>query len=155
MMQDYIRQELWLFAWGAAFGCALAFLYDCFRILRRVFSHSLLWITVEDVIYWLIYGNVSFVFLYWIDDGKIRLCAVLAASLGTLLYELIGPIVVRIASKGLIWACNILKKWKRWLTVAFSKGIIKLCKHFRIGKKKRKQENGPKKEKKMPKKNGI
>lgn len=78
-------------------GAALFLLYDFLRIFRRIIPHGSLWISVEDLIYWLIYTGVVFVMLYRENDGMVRGFAIGGLAFGMLLYfALLSRFVVRI-----------------------------------------------------------
>lgn len=78
-------------------GAALFLLYDFLRILRRIIPHGSLWISVEDICYWLVYTGVVFVMLYRENDGMVRGFAIGGLAFGMLLYfGLLSRFVVRI-----------------------------------------------------------
>lgn len=77
--------QFWLYS--MLLGCALAFVYDCLRIFRRVFSHGIFWISAEDLAYWAFAAGCFFRLLYYESDGVLRWFAVLGAALGMLFYR--------------------------------------------------------------------
>ena len=64
-----IYEEAMFFGISVVVGMALFLLYDFFRILRRIVKHSILWISIEDIIYWLICTVTVFLLLYHENDG--------------------------------------------------------------------------------------
>ena len=54
-------KELLLFVKSVWYGSFLLMIYDCLRILRRVFKHSDIIVAVEDLIFWT--GSALFLFV--------------------------------------------------------------------------------------------
>ena len=67
-------------------GACLFFLYDIFRIFRRIVPHGTVWVAVEDFLYWLICSAAVFLLLYRKNDGMIRGFALGGVVLGMFLY---------------------------------------------------------------------
>lgn len=89
------------------FGIFLTWFYDLFRILRRVISHGIFWISVEDMIFWISASLGIFLLLYYENNGAFRWFAVFGAGAGMFLYKkTVSEWWVRIVS-GLI--CCILR----------------------------------------------
>jgi len=59
-------------------GFFLSFLYDCFRIFRRLIPHGLFWISLEDSFFWLGVAIVGFRFLHGEGNGTLRWLKLLA-----------------------------------------------------------------------------
>ena len=87
--------DLWLASIAA--GACMAFAYDILRLFRRLVRHGRLAVDVEDLLYWTICFFVSFVLLYYGNNGVIRFVAVFGAALGMLLYVVtVGRIFVKV-----------------------------------------------------------
>lgn len=69
------------------FGIYITFVYDLLRIFRRVISHSLFWISAEDLLFWGYCAVEVFLLMYHLSDGTLRWFAVLGALAGMLLYH--------------------------------------------------------------------
>ena len=67
-------------------GAGLFFVYDLFRIFRRLVPHGEVWIGVEDFFYWLLCTVAVFLLLYQKNDGMIRGFALGGVVIGMLLY---------------------------------------------------------------------
>ena len=65
-------------------GAGIAFGYDLFRILRRVIPHGILWISLEDLLFWLLTAGSIFSLLYYENNGMFRWIAVFSAGAGML-----------------------------------------------------------------------
>ena len=85
-MDGGILFELQLFGKAVCCGAALAFLYEFFRILRKLIAHGTFWVSLEDLAYWLLCGFLIFRMLYRENSGAVRGFAVTAVVLGMLLY---------------------------------------------------------------------
>ena len=81
-----IRQEAVFLGIALLLGMGLFFLYDILRILRRVIPHGVIWIGMEDFIYWLICTVTVFIMLYQGNDGMIRGFALGGVGIGMLVY---------------------------------------------------------------------
>lgn len=78
-------------------GVGLFFLYDLFRIFRRIVPHGNIWIGIEDFLYWVICTGAVFVMLYQENDGMVRGFALGGVVVGMLLYYLLfSRLVIRV-----------------------------------------------------------
>lgn len=87
MMGEVIRQETAVFFLSVLHGIGLTFLYDVIRALRRAFSHGLALISVEDFLFWIMAGFLTFCFAFQNTDGVIRGYAAVGIGLGAVLYH--------------------------------------------------------------------
>lgn len=112
--------------------------YDVFRIFRRVIPHNLLWISLEDFLYWVSCTILVFLVLHEENYGKWDYAVILAAFAGMLSYRhLVGKWVVKLISGALRFCLLQMKKWKNRLTGPIKKVMIKLCKRLELWGKKR------------------
>ena len=129
-------------------GAGLMFMYDILRILRIVVPHTVLIISVEDVLYWVIAGFCMFLLLYKEDAGSIRWFAVAITVVGMLIYNFgISRFVVPFVGKCIRWP---LMQVIRFLKIVTSKikatgkkvtGLLKkLHKKDKIDKKVKKRK---------------
>lgn len=80
-------------------GVVITIVYDGFRIFRRVCRHGIVWITLEDIVFWIAAGIFLFYMLYKTNNGVIRWFSVAGAGLGMLMYKYtIGEHIVEIMS---------------------------------------------------------
>ncbi|MDE6977729.1 MAG: spore cortex biosynthesis protein YabQ, partial [Lachnospiraceae bacterium] len=81
-------------------GAVITCVYDGFLILRRLIKHNMLFISLEDLIFWVVCAIGVFYVLYEENDGILRWFAVVGASLGMLAYKkTLSPLVIRAVSK--------------------------------------------------------
>lgn len=88
--------NFWLYSLAA--GVFMSFVYDIIRIFRKLIPHNYLFINIEDIIYWIACFFMTFIWLYYYNNGVIRFVVILGAGLGMIIYEYtIGRFVVNIA----------------------------------------------------------
>ncbi len=121
-------------------GAGMIFLYDFFRIFRRVVHHGTVWIAIEDFFYWLFCALFIFAMLYQENDGLIRGFAMGGLLIGMFFYNrFVSPFLIKYAAKILGFLLKILgkilqifikplKKVKKLLKKLFKLVKIGLCK---------------------------
>lgn len=111
-MSSLIAQEGWLWLHSVLLGVAVTFVYDGLRIWRRVFEHSMFWISAEDLLYWAFVAYSFFYLLYMENNGAFRWFCVFGAAVGMLLYQKsVSPFWVKYMSRFL---CALKKLWGLW-----------------------------------------
>lgn len=114
-------------------GVRIAAVYDVLRILRRVFPHKAILVSLEDLIFWIGTAADVFLLLYRENNGKLRWYTVLGAGLGLFLYErLIGRYGVRWISVLLNKVKNLLGKALRKIVRISKLGLTNLRKLYKI-----------------------
>lgn len=117
-MSGRIQYEVWLMALSLVTGAWLMLAYDTLRVFRLVIRHGSFWMGVEDFIYWLYAGLVTFILLYEQNDGVFRAYVVGGVFLGMILYD---RFISRIFFK-------YLKKIGKCLKIIFNRGRhTKIC----------------------------
>lgn len=109
-----ILDEAGVFLDGLILGVLLVAGYDLVRVFRRLIRHGILWVSIEDCVYWIVCAVLMFAMLYQNNDGRIRAYIFGAAVLGGILYHLLlGKHFIRIISKVILAIKKQLKKaWK-------------------------------------------
>lgn len=98
MSQDIV-QEISFFLHSTIMGIVITFVYDWFLILRKLIKHNNLWISIEDLLFWLACGIGVFYMLYRENNGMLRWFTVIGAVIGMACYKvLIGKKFVNIMS---------------------------------------------------------
>lgn len=113
MMSQDVVNEAYFLASSIFMGIVITFTYDFLLIGRRIISHSLVGISVEDFIFWAACAIGVFYMLYEENNGILRWFAVLGAALGMLLYKrIIGGrfvgLAARVIQKGIQAAAKAL-----------------------------------------------
>lgn len=143
-MSREIVQELTFFTHSVLIGLVITFVYDWIRVLRRLFKHGTLLMSVEDLLFWLACGIGVFYVLYRENNGTLRWFAVLGAAVGMFFYKMI----VRDAFANIMSTCLhkimwfvfrvlqiVLKPMKRLISaektfVLYTGKKLKKCKNF-------------------------
>lgn len=85
-MTDQIREQLILFLMAIYTGSVMACVYDFIRIARRVKKVSELWVWIQDILYWIVFGYIAYKLLLQYNFGEIRWYALGGIILGMSLY---------------------------------------------------------------------
>ena len=86
-MSMQIRYEAWLLLLSLLVGGWLMLVYDLFRVLRLMIKHSSFVRGIEDFLFWIFAGIVTFMLLYEQNDGGLRLYAIVGVLVGMALYD--------------------------------------------------------------------
>lgn len=126
-VSDGIHQELVFLLISFALGEGLVMLYDVFRIFRKVVPHGVIWISVEDVLYWIVAALLIFGMIFQENDGLIRGFAIDGILLGMLFFNhFVSPFLIRSISGILKKILEILKKGLKKVREAVKIGLCKL-----------------------------
>lgn len=82
-----IFHELDFFAASFILGVILVLVYDWLRIFRHIVRHGTVWISLEDLCYWIGSAFAIFAMLYRKNDGLIRGFSIGGVVLGMVLYN--------------------------------------------------------------------
>lgn len=122
-MGALVQWELQYVSVTITVGIGLAVLYDCLRIWRRLIPHGVVWLSVEDILFWMAAALITFMVCFMEDAGNIRWFAVAGEVLGAWMYHYtVGRILVKYVSLILLTPFRIVKK-----------ALKKLSESFRIG----------------------
>ena len=105
MSQDIINEVMFLLH-ALLLGVVITFVYDWFLVARRVIRHTVLLISLEDMLFWIACAISIFYMLYEENNGALRWFAVAGAALGMLIYKkTISGYFIKIAVK--VFSCII------------------------------------------------
>lgn len=76
-----------VFGYACILGVMLGILYDVFRIIRVVINPKNITIFVQDIIYFLISGAITFLFVLALNFGEPRFYILIGESAGWILYH--------------------------------------------------------------------
>lgn len=128
MSSPVISENLFLL-YSFGMGIFITFVYDIFRIWRRVLSHNRFFISLEDILFWLFSAVSVFYLMHTQSNGTLRWFAVFGALIGMLLYKkTISPFYVK-------WASFLLNK----IIGVMKKVLHILAKPFKLLEKKSRQ----------------
>ncbi len=86
MSQDIINEIMFLLH-ALLLGIVITFIYDWFVVSRRVIKHTMLLISLEDILFWIACAISVFYMLYEENNGALRWFAVAGAALGMVIYK--------------------------------------------------------------------
>lgn len=116
--------ELELALLGKAFlaGILLTVFYDVIRVIRRMISHGIVWISLEDFVYGIVAGSWLFLKVCQVNDGIIRFYMILGIAAGVLLYRLsLGRLMMRWLTKWIRCVRKRLKSAAKAVTIRLEK----------------------------------
>ena len=110
-MSQGILMEVDFFVNSLIVGIVITFAYDWLLILRRCIRHNIVFISIEDILFWLACALGVFYVLYNENNGILRWFAVCGATIGMILYKkLVSPLFVKFTSDLIITAFKLLVK---------------------------------------------
>lgn len=123
-MSQSITVELQFFAISILWGALVLLAYDQLRVLRRIIRHNNFWITVQDLIFWIIASVFIFAMIYVKNSGTIRGFCVMGMVIGMVIYHyVLSDFIVMVLSRGVLlllypfsYFLKILKKGLKLLT---------------------------------------
>ena len=68
-------------------GVIITFIYDLFRIFRRIIPHGCSCVSLEDLVFWVLATAGIFYMLYYENNGMFRWFSVIGAGTGMFLYK--------------------------------------------------------------------
>lgn len=129
MSQSIINDNYFLL-YSLILGVIITFVYDVFRIIRRVIPHNSFFVSLEDIVFWIFCALSVFYLMHQQNDGMLRWFAILGAAVGMFLYKkTISPFFVKFTS----W---ILSKIFGFFAKPMKKGIHKGARGVQFLKKK-------------------
>lgn len=119
-------------------GVEITFLYDILRILRRVFAHSGIMVSLEDIAFWIYCAGEVFLLMFRESNGNLRWFAVLGALTGMYLYHrAFSPLLVKYISGLLNSILNPIRRLLRAVKSWLKKKLTSLWKMLKIVYKRR------------------
>ena len=93
-------------------GFIIGFIYDCYRMVRKITKPGI-WVTgIMDLLFWIIMGALSFLVIFYVNDGEVRIYTIAGFVIGWALYVLTLSAFIM---KALTWSYAILARMIRWL----------------------------------------
>lgn len=138
-------KELLLFMKSLWYGSVLMITYDCLRILRRIFRHSVGVVAFEDLVFWI--GSALFLFsrFFCENSGVLRTYMFVGTAVGILAWHFsLSSFFVRFTSG---WMGKIKRKiliWVKWLKFWIMRCRISLDKRRCRRKQREKPDKGEK-----------
>lgn len=99
-MQLLIIEQLYTLMYAGILGIILGFAYDIFRILRMILNSKNVFIFIQDVLYFIISGIITFGFVLYFNSGDSRFYILAGEAIGWILYHLtIGNFIYKCSNK--------------------------------------------------------
>ena len=103
-------------------GVIITFIYDLFRIFRRIIPHGWFLLSLEDLVFWVLATAGIFYMLYYENNGMFRWFSVIGAGAGMFLYKkTLSTVLVNFASGAINKLIALIGKilWKLSAPVRF------------------------------------
>lgn len=122
MMEQFMYWEIRYLFLAVLFGAGIGFVYDGLRIFRNVLPHASFFVSVEDLLFWIVCTYYIFYLQYRLNNGVTRWFSIVGILVGMLGYShVLGKTYVAVMSK-------ILNRVKSLLTYPLKASKIILCK---------------------------
>lgn len=103
--------QAWIFLSTVYAGFLIGFLYDCCRMIRKMIRAGVVVTGILDLLFWSIIGMLSYLVVFYVNDGNVRLYTIAGFFIGWILYALtLSPFIM----KALDWIYRTLAKLINW-----------------------------------------
>ena len=93
-------EQISVVAYALVLGAILGIFYDIFRIIRLLFGARNLGMFIQDIIYFLISGFITFLFVLIFNFGESRFYILAGEALGWCIYHVsVGDVIYSRAKK--------------------------------------------------------
>ena len=86
-MNEMLKMQLIIFGSSWVLGIALGFMYDLFRIIRMVINPKNIGVFIQDVIYFILSGIITFLFVLCFNNGESRFYILAGEGIGWIAYH--------------------------------------------------------------------
>ena len=95
-----IEKELVVFLQALLAGNLVCLIYSALRVFRRIIVHNLIWISIEDILFWIGTGFYLFYQIYQNSNGIIRWYFVIGVLIGGIItYVFVDKILKKYIAK--------------------------------------------------------
>ncbi len=97
------NEQLAIFVLSLGLGFLLGVLYDVIRALRLSVTRSKIILIICDIIYFIVFGLISFLFILALNKGEIRFYIIIGEVIGAVFYYVsLGIAVIKITDKVIV-----------------------------------------------------
>ena len=89
MLSESIYHEIQFLLHSFLLGIIITFVYDNIRVVRRVIPHKAIFVSVEDLFFWIFVAIYIFLLQHRENNGIFRWFSVIGAFSGMLLYRML------------------------------------------------------------------
>ncbi|HZK34184.1 MAG TPA: spore cortex biosynthesis protein YabQ [Bacillota bacterium] len=118
-------------------GFIIGFIYDIFRMIRHIIKPGRLATAILDLVFWIIIAGVSFLVVFNVNYGEVRVYTIAGLIIGWSLYAMIlSPIIFKVLT-GICKAVSFVFKWVVWTIswpfkffaslLKYPTGLLKSC----------------------------
>ena len=127
-----IAEQTQVFIIFVIVGIIISFLFDIFRILRKVYKFSNMLIYMQDILFWLLTGIIILQAIFKFNSGDIRIFLFLGIFVGVFIYiSLFSIYVIKIGSFILKLINTLIRKLINVFKVPICKILNFMIKHYR------------------------
>ena len=83
---EFICRQTYMFFMACLSGILAGFIFDIFRVKRKLVRTPDFMVKVEDILYWLIISIVLFTLMYYSNEGELRSYILLGLTIGVIIY---------------------------------------------------------------------
>ena len=121
-MQESLTSQILIFVYSLALGIFLGFAYDIFRIIRMVINSRNIAIFIQDVLYFILSGGVTFLFVLSVNSGNSRFYILAGEGIGWIAYHItIGEDIYKCSNKTVNFVKSKIAALKNKFLKKFSK----------------------------------
>lgn len=127
-----IAEQTQIFIIFVIVGIIISFLFDIFRILRKVYKFSNMLIYMQDILFWLLTGIIILQAIFKFNSGDIRIFLFLGIFVGVFIYiSLFSIYVIKIGSFILKLINTLIRKLINVFKVPICKILNFMIKYYR------------------------
>lgn len=127
-----IAEQTQIFIIFVIVGIIISFLFDIFRILRKVYKFSNMLIYMQDILFWLLTGIIILQAIFKFNSGDIRIFLFLGIFVGVFIYiSLFSIYVIKIGSFILKLINTLIRKLINVFKVPICKILNLMVKYYR------------------------
>lgn len=121
-LQESLTSQILIFVYSLALGMFLGFAYDIFRIIRMVINSRNIAIFIQDVLYFILSGGVTFLFVLSVNSGNSRFYILAGEGIGWIAYHItLGEVIYKCSNKTVNFVKSKIAALKNKLLKKFSK----------------------------------
>ena len=125
-MDISVSSQIYIFICALLCGALISFVFDIFRIFRKMVKTSPLIVGLQDIIFWLIAAMLLFSYIFMTNNGELRLFEFAGVFVGAFIYFLtLSKIVISLS-------INFIKFLNHVLTLIIKTILLPICVVYRL-----------------------
>ena len=99
-MNETLAMQLIIFGYSCVLGAGLGLLYDFFRIIRMMINPRNIAVFIQDIIYFIISGLITFLFVLGFNRGEARFYILAGEGIGWIIYHItLGEVIYKCSGR--------------------------------------------------------